>query len=56
MDFKDFMFGGFDMYNKKGFSTQVSNIFTVYNLKYSKELEILGLKFKFKKIKKEFFY
>ena len=56
MDFKDFMFGGFDMYNKKWFITQVSNIFTVYNLKYSKELEIMWMKFKFKKIKKEFFY
>lgn len=56
MGFKDCMFGWFDMYNKKGFTTQVSNIFTVYNLKYSKELEIVGLKFKFKKIKKEFFY
>lgn len=56
MDFKDFMFAGFDMYNKNWFITQVSNIFTVYNLKYSKELEIVWLKFKFKKVKKEFFY
>lgn len=56
MDFKDFMFAGFDMYNKAWFITQVSNIFTVYNLKYSKELEIVWMKFKFKKVKKEFFY
>lgn len=56
MDFKDFMFWGFDMYNKKWFITQVSNIFTVYNLKYSREVEIKWIKFKFKKIKKEFFY
>ncbi|NDK08582.1 hypothetical protein EOM39_05075 [Candidatus Gracilibacteria bacterium] len=56
MDFKNFMFGGFDMYNKKGFITQVSNIFTIYNLNYSRELEIMGIKFKFKKIKKGFFY
>ncbi|MCH8518291.1 hypothetical protein LAT59_00800 [Candidatus Gracilibacteria bacterium] len=56
MDFKDFMFAGFDMYNKAGFITQVSNIFTVYNLKYSKEGEIMGMRFKFKKVKKEFFY
>lgn len=56
MDFKDFMFAWFDMYNKKWFITQVSNIFTVYNLKYSKELEIMWMKFKFKKVKKEFFY
>lgn len=56
MDFKDFMFAWFDMYNKKWFITQVSNIFTVYNLKHSKELEIMWMKFKFKKVKKEFFY
>lgn len=56
MDFKDFMFAWFDMYNKKWFITQVSNIFTIYNLKYSKELEIMWMKFKFKKVKKEFFY
>lgn len=56
MDFTDFMFGGFDMYNKKWFITQVSNIFTIYNLKYSRELEIMWMKFKFKKIKKDFFY
>lgn len=56
MDFRDFMFAGFDMYNKKWFITQVSNIFTIYNLKYSKELEIIWMKFKFKKVKKEFFY
>lgn len=56
MDFKDFMFWGFDMYNKKGFITQVSNIFTIYNLNYSRELEIMWIKFKFKKIKKSFFY
>ena len=56
MDFKDFMFGGFDMYNKRWFITQVSNIFTVYNLHYSRELEIMWMKFKFKKIKKDFFY
>ncbi len=56
MDFKDFMFWGFDRYNKEWFTTQVSNIFTIYNLKYSRELDILWLKFKFKKIKKEFFY
>lgn len=56
MDFKDFIFAWFDMYNKKWFITQVSNIFTVYNLKYSKELEIMWMKFKFKKVKKEFFY
>ena len=56
MDFKDFMFWGFDMYNKKWFITQVSNIFTIYNLKYSREVEIKWIKFKFKKIKKEFFY
>lgn len=56
MDFKNFMFWGFDMYNKKGFITQVSNIFTIYNLNYSRELEIMWIKFKFKKIKKWFFY
>lgn len=56
MDFKKFMFAGYDMYNKAWFITQVSNIFTVYNLKYSKELEIMWLKFKFKKVKKDFFY
>ncbi len=56
MDFKDFIFWGFDRYNKEWFITQVSNIFTIYNLKYSRELEILWLKFKFKKVKKEFFY
>ena len=56
MDFKDFMFWWFDRYNKEWFITQISNIFTIYNLKYSRELEILWLKFKFKKIKKEFFY
>jgi len=56
MDFKYFMFWWFDRYNKEWFITQISNIFTIYNLKYSRELEILWLKFKFKKIKKEFFY
>ena len=56
MDFNDFMFWWFDRYNKEWFITQISNIFTVYNLKYSRELEILWLKFKFKKVKKEFLY
>lgn len=56
MNFEDFMFGWPDRYNKEWFTTQVSNIFTIYNLKYSRELEILGIKFKFKKIKKEFLY
>lgn len=56
MDFNDFMFWWFDRYNKEWFITQVSNIFTVYNLKYSRELEILWIKFKFKKVKKDFLY
>ncbi len=56
MDFDNFMFWWFDRYNKEWFTTQVSNIFTVYNLKYSRELDILWIKFKFKKVKKEFLY
>lgn len=56
MDFEDFMFWWLDRYNKEWFTTQVSNIFTIYNLKYSRELEILWIIFKFKKIKKEFLY
>lgn len=56
MDFNDFAFAWADMYNKKWFTTQISNIFTIYNLKYSRELKIVWLKFKFKKVKKEFMY
>ncbi|PJA48476.1 MAG: hypothetical protein CO170_02585 [candidate division SR1 bacterium CG_4_9_14_3_um_filter_40_9] len=56
MDFKDYMFGGPSLFNKYGFTTQVSNIFTVYNLQYSKEIEILGIKYDFKKVKKKFLY
>ncbi|HRX64273.1 MAG TPA: hypothetical protein P5060_04165 [Candidatus Absconditabacterales bacterium] len=56
MDFKDYMFGGPNFFNRYGFTTQVSNIFTVYNLHYSKEIEILGIKYDFKKVKKEFLY
>lgn len=56
MQGEDFMFWGFDRYNKEGFTTQVSNLFTIYNFKYSKELEIAWLRFQFKKIKKDFFY
>ena len=52
----EYMFGGFDRYNKDGFITQVSNIFTIYNLKYSRNVEILGIRFQFKKVKKEVFY
>jgi len=52
----EYMFGGFDRYNKDGFITQVSNIFTIYNLKYSRNVEILGIRFQFKKVKKDFFY
>ena len=56
MNFKDFMFGWPDRYNKEWFTTQISNIFTIYNINFSRELEILGIKFKFKKIKKTFLY
>jgi hypothetical protein len=50
------MFGGLDRYNKEGWTTQISNIFTIYNLKVSKEIEIMGITYKFKKVKKEFLY
>mgnify|MGYP004000095503 CR=1 FL=1 len=56
MDFKDFMFWWFEQYNKKWFNTQISNIFTIYNLKYSRNLNILWLRFNFKKVKSEFFF
>ncbi len=52
----EYLFGGFDRYNKEWFTTQMSNVFTLYNLKYSRESEILGMKFRFKKVKKEFLY
>jgi len=52
----EYAFGGFDRYNKEGFTTQVSNIFTIYNLRYSRDVEILGIRFRFKKVKKEFLY
>ncbi len=56
MDFKDYMFWWPNFFNRYGFTTQVSNIFTIYNLHYSKEIEILGIKYDFKKVKKEFLY
>lgn len=56
MDFKDYMFWWPNFFNRYGFTTQVSNIFTVYNLHYSKEIEILWIKYDFKKVKKEFLY
>jgi len=56
MDFKDCMFWWSNLFNKYWFTTQVSNIFTVYNIHYSKEIEILGIKYDFKKVKKEFLY
>lgn len=55
-DFEDFVFWWGDLFNKYGFTTQISNVFTVYNLKYSKEIEILWVKYQFKKVKKEFLY
>lgn len=51
-----YMFWGIDRYNKEGFTTQVSNIFTVYNTKYSRKINIVWIPFVFKKIKKEFLY
>ena len=56
MDFKDYMFWWPDFFNRYGFTTQVSNIFTIYNLHYSREIEILWIKYDFKKVKKEFLY
>lgn len=56
MQGQEFIFGWFDRYNKEGFSTQISNVWTVYNLKYSKEMKIAWLRFVFKKVKKEFLY
>lgn len=56
MDFKDYLFGWPNLWNTYGFTTQISNIFTIYNLQYSKEIEILGIKYDFKKVKKEFLY
>ena len=56
MQEEEFMFWGFDRYNKEGFTTQVSNLFTIYNLKYSKELEIVWLRFQFKKVKPAYFF
>lgn len=56
MDFKDYMFWWQDLFNKYGFTTQVSNTFTIYNLRYSKEKEILWITFIFKKVKKDFLY
>lgn len=52
----EYAFGGFDRYNKEGFTTQISNIFTIYNLRYSRDVEILGINFRFKKTKQEFLY
>ena len=56
MNFENYMFWWFDRYNKEWFTTQISNIFTIHNTKFSKEIEILGIKYKFKKIKEEFLY
>ena len=56
MDFKEYMFWWPNLFNRYWFTTQVSNIFTVYNLHYSKEIEILWIKYNFKKVKKEFLY
>jgi len=50
MDFKDYMFWWPDFFNRYGFTTQVSNIFTIYNLHYSREIEILWIKYDFKKV------
>jgi hypothetical protein len=50
------MFWWPDFFNRYGFTTQVSNIFTIYNLHYSREIEILWIKYDFKKVKKEFLY
>ena len=56
MDFKDYMFWWPNLFNRYGFTTQVSNIFTIYNIQHSKEIEILWIKYDFKKVKKEFLY
>ncbi len=56
VNFQKFMFGWFEQYNKKWFIDQVSNIFTIYNLQYSKKINIVWLDFVFKKVKKEFLF
>lgn len=56
VNFDNYMFWWLDRYNKEGFSTQISNVFTVYNNKYSKEIEILWIRYKFKKVTDDFLY
>ena len=56
MNFENYLFWGLDRYNKEWFTTQISNIFTIYNNQYSKDIEILWIKYKFKKVKTEFLY
>jgi len=52
----DYLFWWPDMFNKYWFTTQISNVFTIYNLEYSKEIEIVWIRFQFKKVKKEFLF
>jgi len=51
-----YMFWWLDRYNKEGFSTQISNIFTIYNTQYSRKIHIVWVSFVFKKVKEEFLY
>ena len=56
MTSNDYLFWWVDMYNKYWFTTQISNVFTIYNLKYSMNIEIVWIRFEFKKVKKELLY
>ncbi len=51
-----YMFLGLDRYNKEWFTTQISNIYTIYNTKYSRKIQIVWVSFVFKKVKPDFIY